>query len=64
MTYVSPAGEFTCVEYQGQRGYVLTSYIARSAAPRPSTPRPETAPPAESGGGLIDTAKEWLEKLM
>ena len=30
MTYVSPAGEFTCVEYQGQRGYVLTSYIARS----------------------------------
>ncbi len=28
MTYVSAAGEFTCVEYQGQRGYVLTSYIA------------------------------------
>lgn len=27
MTYVSAAGEFTCVEYQGQRGYVLTSYI-------------------------------------
>lgn len=27
MTYISPAGEFTCVEYQGQRGYVLTSYI-------------------------------------
>ena len=27
MTYVSPAGEFTCVDYQGQRGYVLTSYI-------------------------------------
>ncbi len=27
MTYVSPAGDFTCVEYQGQRGYVLTSYI-------------------------------------
>ena len=29
MTYVSAAGDFTCVEYQGQRGYVLSSYIAR-----------------------------------
>ena len=27
MTYVSAAGDFTCVEYQGQRGYVLSSYI-------------------------------------
>ena len=64
MTYVSPAGEFTCVEYQGQRGYVLTSYIARSGGAPAVNPAPETAPPAESGGGLIDTAKEWLEKLM
>ncbi|HIT31210.1 MAG TPA: C39 family peptidase [Candidatus Scatomorpha stercoravium] len=64
MTYVSPAGEFTCVEYQGQRGYVLTSYIARSGGAPAVNPAPETDPPAESGGGLIDTAKEWLEKLM
>ena len=64
MTYVSPAGEFTCVEYQGQRGYVLTSYIARSGGATSVNPAPETEPPAESGGGLIDTAKEWLEKLM
>ena len=64
MIYVSPAGEFTCVEYQGQRGYVLTSYIARSGGAPAVNPAPETDPPAESGGGLIDTAKEWLEKLM
>ena len=30
MTYISASGEFTYVEYQGQRGYVLTSYIARA----------------------------------
>lgn len=31
MTYISSAGEFAYVEYQGQRGYVLASYIRPAA---------------------------------
>ena len=56
MSYVSAAGEFACVDYQGQRGYVLASYIA----PVPSEPEPE---PAETESSLIDKAKEWLDRL-
>ncbi|HIS66995.1 MAG TPA: SH3 domain-containing protein, partial [Candidatus Scatomorpha merdipullorum] len=56
MSYVSAAGEFACVDYQGRRGYVLASYIA----PVPSEPEPE---PAETESSLIDKAKEWLDRL-
>ena len=31
MSYVSPAGDFALVEYNGQRGYVLASYIKPAA---------------------------------
>ena len=50
MTYISASGEFVYVEYQGQRGYVLASYIAR----------------ADSSGVVADPAAyggEWVADL-
>ena len=54
MTYISASGEFVYVEYQGQRGYVLASYIARADSSG------VVADPAAYGGEWVADCDEYV----
>ena len=54
MTYISSAGDFAYVEYQGLRGYVLASYI------KPVSGADTLAAPGEWGGTWLADCEEYI----
>ena len=65
MIYIGPAGDFACVEYNGQRGYVLASYIRPVEAEGPPA-APEAQETGDGGGlgSIVEGVKDWLSEQL